>query len=270
MSEKLVPIHQSVIIKNNIMFTKDRAKIKASFSRAAAAYDKHADIQASLCDELVSKLRNGEIYAKTILDIGCGTGRLMAGLEKSFADSLVVGMDISEGMAVFAAHRGVKSFVADAQELPFGPKAFDLVVSNGVYQWAGDLKSSFREARRVLKKNGYFVFNCFGSRTLEELRLCLNIKQNILPSKERIYKALQGAGFTDVEMNVKLQRKYFDSLSSILYWLKSIGANQAYTRAPFFTSRKLMSLDDCYNKHYGDNNRVYATFEVIYIKAAHE
>lgn len=250
------------------MFIRD--KIRKSFSRAAATYDKHADIQASLCDELVSKLLAEKISAKTILDIGCGTGRLAAGLEKSFADSLVVGMDISEGMAVFAANRGVKSFVADAQELPFGSEVFDLVVSNGAYQWAGDFKSSFSEARRVLKNNGYFVFNCFGTRTLQELRLSLKIKQNILPSKEKIYRAIASAGFTDIEMNVKLQKKYFDSFSAILYWLKSIGANQAYARAPFFTSGKLISLDDYYGKHYGNNNRVYATFEVIYIKAANE
>lgn len=238
-------------------------KIGESFSGAADTYEQYADIQNLLANELLEELKREKVFARDILDIGCGTGRLLLGLSKILPKAKIRGLDISSRMARITKDKGIPAVVADAQNLPFRREVFDLITSNATYQWIFNLKDAFSEACRVLKKEGVFIFNCFGHRTLCELRDCFNIRENLLPSKDGVYKNLKSANFSDIEIKVELRQKYFDSLESILYWLKKIGANRIFKRQPFLTPRKFKIASDFYSYNYGNNGKVYATFEVI-------
>ncbi|MEM2058161.1 MAG: class I SAM-dependent methyltransferase [Thermoproteota archaeon] len=75
---------------------------------------------------------------ETILDAGCGAGVVTRRLCKR-RNSLIVGIDFSEGMLREAHKRiGGKRTVAlvrgDVENLPFRPRAFDLIVSLTVLQ----------------------------------------------------------------------------------------------------------------------------------------
>src|SRR5919199_2458479 len=60
------------------------------------------------------------------LDLGCGEGRVGAGLARR--GHTVVGVDSSPGM-VAAASELIEAVVADAVALPFSDASFDLVVA---------------------------------------------------------------------------------------------------------------------------------------------
>jgi SAM-dependent methyltransferase len=110
--------------------------------------------------------------ARTILDIGCGTGAHARDLaRKGFT---VHGVDISEGMLARANETkatlnadlsGKLAFShADARSVELG-KTFDAVVSLFhvmSYQTSNDdLASAFASARRHLAHGGVFIFDCW-------------------------------------------------------------------------------------------------------------
>src|SRR5260221_2877614 len=59
--------------------------------------------------------------ARRILDVGAGTGALLADLEAAAPDAMVIGTDRSEGMLRVAKKSGRQNLLlADAQELRLG------------------------------------------------------------------------------------------------------------------------------------------------------
>jgi ubiquinone/menaquinone biosynthesis C-methylase UbiE len=72
--------------------------------------------------------------------------------------------DLNQPMLDYAATRQVADSriswrKADAQALPFEDAAFDLVCCQFGVMFFPDRQSGYREARRVLKPGGYFLFN---------------------------------------------------------------------------------------------------------------
>jgi len=96
-----------------------------------------------------------------ILDVGCGTGSLLALLGERFPEAALIGVDPAPNMLAQArsrfAARPVDLREAKAEELPFVDGSFDLVVtSNSFHHWA-DQVAGLREVRRVLRPNGRLV-----------------------------------------------------------------------------------------------------------------
>lgn len=107
------------------------------------------------------------------LDLGCGTGialPALAGLGWS-----PVGVDISADQLRLAEERaeaaGAELLLADAADLPFPDESFAAVVSLVTHTDFDDAATVFREAARVLRPGGRFVYvgvhPCFVSPTVE-------------------------------------------------------------------------------------------------------
>lgn len=108
-----------------------------------------------------------------LLDIGCGSGALTIELAKKYQQAQVIGIDYWGGQWEYskkvcernAEIEGVADRVtfqkASAAALPFDDNRFDAVVSNLVFHEVGSVKDKkilIREALRVVKVNGSFVF----------------------------------------------------------------------------------------------------------------
>ncbi len=103
----------------------------------------------------------------SLLDIGCGCGRIAFGLSH-LGYAHVLGIDFSRKMIERArklarmSDRGVSFQVADATELPFSDDLFDGAIFgfNGLMQIPGRDKrrAALREAFRVIRPGSYFVF----------------------------------------------------------------------------------------------------------------
>ncbi len=242
-------------------------EIRDNFSQVASCYERYADIQGKLAQELLKELVGQKRIYESILDIGCGSGWLLQQLKRYFQNSKIFGLDISFEMVKETKRKTLNAIVADALSLPFRDGSFNLVVSNAVYQWVPDLDTAFKEAARILHKEGYFVFNCFGAETLEELRNCFNIEENYLPEEKLIRECLEKAHFTNVDITKSVRKKYFDNLVDILSWLKYIGANRINAYQVLLTPKRLAEANYAYSCNYRSNGKVYASFEVIQVKA---
>lgn len=115
---------------------------------------------ASELAERVSRLK-----PDGVLEIAAGTGVLTRAMSAVLPDSArITATDLNGPMLDVAAGtladaRNIEWKVADALNLPFGEAAFDAVVCQFGVMFFPDKVQGFREARRVLRPDGTFLFN---------------------------------------------------------------------------------------------------------------
>ncbi len=92
---------------------------------------------------------------EALLDVGCGTGYFTRQFATDTAERSVVGTDIDTDMLRFAhghSERSIGFVAADARQLPFRDKSFDLVVSVTALCFIQDEKQALREMLRVARR----------------------------------------------------------------------------------------------------------------------
>lgn len=99
-----------------------------------------------------------------ILEIAAGTGALTRHLAATLPpDVAVMATDLSQAMLDHAAAVGTSRPVewrqADALDLPFDDTSFDAVVCQFSAMFYPDRPRAYAEARRVLRRGGWFLFN---------------------------------------------------------------------------------------------------------------
>src|SRR3984957_9509958 len=109
--------------------------------------------------------RVAALSPRTILETAAGSGVVTRALTPRLPpDASYVVTDLNQPMVDYAASRQlpdtrIKWRQADALALPFENAAFDLVCCQFGAMFFPDRTSGYREARRVLKRGGHFLFN---------------------------------------------------------------------------------------------------------------
>nr|NIM00963.1 class I SAM-dependent methyltransferase [Acidobacteriota bacterium]NIM64094.1 class I SAM-dependent methyltransferase [Acidobacteriota bacterium]NIO59394.1 class I SAM-dependent methyltransferase [Acidobacteriota bacterium]NIQ30428.1 class I SAM-dependent methyltransferase [Acidobacteriota bacterium]NIQ85360.1 class I SAM-dependent methyltransferase [Acidobacteriota bacterium] len=109
--------------------------------------------------------RVGALNPRSVLELASGTGIVTRVLRDAVdANCELVATDLSEEMLVLArskfdAGERVSFRPADAMELPFEDRSFDAVCCQFGVMFFPDKEQSYREALRVLKPGGRYVFN---------------------------------------------------------------------------------------------------------------
>jgi len=97
-----------------------------------------------------------------ILDIGCGTGRLLRAVAARFPGARLEGVDAADGMikqaiATLPAGLQIQFQQATAESLPFPDGSFDLVFSTMTFHHWSDQQTAIGEVRRVLAPGGRWL-----------------------------------------------------------------------------------------------------------------
>src|SRR3954462_13935711 len=102
---------------------------------------------------------------ETVLDAGCGSGRLTERLIDRVPDGRVIGVDVSASMIDAARKRlGADAAlrVADLVGLDLGGETVDVVFSTATFHWIADHDALFASLRAVLRPGGRLVAPCGG------------------------------------------------------------------------------------------------------------
>jgi 2-polyprenyl-6-hydroxyphenyl methylase/3-demethylubiquinone-9 3-methyltransferase len=113
-----------------------------------------------IANEIQTHLGNESL---DILDIGCGGGFLTNYL--ALRNHKVSGLDLSPSSLAVAKNadesKSVNYVLGDAYELPFADQAFSVVTCMDFLEHVDEPERVVREASRVLKPGGLFIFHTF-------------------------------------------------------------------------------------------------------------
>jgi malonyl-CoA O-methyltransferase len=255
----------------------DKARVRASFNRAANTYDAAAVLQKQVREEMLSRLDLVKIAPQAILDAGCGTGHGSFGLQKRFRSAQVYSLDIALNMLqqtelqrpfLQKILNKQQMLCADIESLPIASNSMDLAWSNLALQWCNDLDAAFNEVARVLQPESLFVFSTFGPDTLKELRAATSNGHTHVSrfiDMHDIGDALIRAGFSTPVLDVEHYTLTYDDVKGVMKDLKSIGAHNATQgRARGLQGKGFLSNLTQQYEQFRTNNKLPATFEVVY------
>lgn len=266
----------------------DRKRIGRGFHRQAGEYDQHAVVQKRVVVSLTRLVETHcSVPPQRALDIGCGTGAMLATLHGLYPRAQLCGLDLAFNMALRSATRlGPAAMLVngDAECLPFGDGAFDLVVSASTFQWVQSLDGCFRECLRVLAPGGLLCAAFFGGKTLWELqesyrealagRSCGNDNRGgrlqRFKGSDEVRQAMDSLGFSQVVIATETEMDYHPDVQALLRSIKGIGATTPARNdsgGGLGWRGLLNDMAGIYRSCFQRNGMIPATYEVIYIIA---
>lgn len=260
----------------------EKNRVKTAFSIHAEQYESLAKVQKRVTDRFFELFLAHGDSPGSLLDVGSGTGRLVALITKELPQVSVTGVDLAFGMIScarkrFAGEDGIRLVCGDAEALPFRAGSFDMVVSTSTYQWLNPQDLSFAEVWRVLKPGGRFCFALFGEKTLYELRDSYRSAIKLLGTHHvdrthkftgavEVERALASASFEDIKLLEELEVETYPDVPSLLRAVNGIGAGSAAgTAAAGLSGRSVMlEMMAIYKERYGRADAVPASYQVLY------
>ena len=126
----------------------------------AAQYDSVKAPQVDAGKELVALAKVND--NDSVLDIGCGTGKLTLELSRLASGGTVIGIDPSAEMLqkaeeISGTRDNIRFMRVYGQSMQFTDQ-FDLVFSNSALQWIREQQDVIRLVYRSLKKGGRIAF----------------------------------------------------------------------------------------------------------------
>jgi trans-aconitate 2-methyltransferase len=190
---------------------------------------------------------------ETVMDAGCGTGRLTDGLLERLPRGRVVAVDLSQNMLEAARSHLSKRFGervefarADLAELPFD-KGFDGVFSTASFHWVPDHPRLFRSLFASLKPGGWLIAQCGGGPNIARLMRRASVLMATEPYAEHFSgwrdtkvfaddvttaERLRAAGFTNVETSLEPALTVLSGADEFREFLTTVNMHAHLARLP--------------------------------------
>ena len=206
-----------------------------------------------------------------------GLGDRLAAVTRGFERGLWIGDRLPSALMSFAAQWHLADF-DESETLNTGGGSFDLAISLYSLQAINDLTGALVQIRRALKPDGLFLAALFGGATLRELQesfafaeseIAGGVSPRVSPFADvrDLGGLLQRAGFALPVADVERLRVRYSSLSSLVQDLRAHGQSNALAarRNNFLGKRILAALVSDYSSRHGEEGKLPATFETLYL-----
>jgi trans-aconitate methyltransferase len=174
---------------------------------------------------------------ESILDVGCGDGKVTAFIASRVPQGHVIGVDSSPSMIEVARrdHTQVKNLsfeVVDAIDIDFDQQC-DCVVSFSALHWVQDQLRALKHIHRALKSGGFAMLkvgcceDSAQSRAMQEVRSRPTWKNYFEQQPERYFgktkieyeSMLKQAGFKNAQVTMCYPTRTIESVESLQDWL---------------------------------------------------
>ncbi len=178
----------------------------------AETYDRTSKPQQRWANEVISRVIGVERDA-TVLDVGCGTGRVTEHLARLVPAGRVLAIDASEDMVALARERlGQRAEVRRCDVLDLDLEGeVDVVFSTATLHWVTDHDALWPVLARALKPGGKLEVQCGGEGNIEKVREVIDEAAESVTSEldgfspwtfaspEETERRLRDAGFTEIK-----------------------------------------------------------------------
>src|SRR5579862_3943438 len=251
----------------------DRALLRHR-RRRAAALGPATFLLDRVADDLAERLTTVRRRFALAVDLGTPGDAVRKALARLESVGRTVAAEVMPD-----ATRGEIFVGADAEALPFGDAALDLVVSALALQFVNDLPGTLLQIRRALKPDGLFLAALLGGDTLTELRQSFagaesdvegGASPRVAPFADLrdLGALLQRAGFALPVTDTDRLTVRYDSAFDLIRDLRRMGATNALharRRTPLRRAT-LMRMAEIYGSRFADaDGRIRATFEIVWL-----
>jgi len=200
----------------------------------ATTYDRVADPQTRWGSAVLERLPL--VGDETVLDAGCGTGRVTELLVERVPRGRVIALDASPAMVEEARRRltrfdgQVVFMVADLGRpftLPGGQPA-DAILSTATFHWVPDHDALFRNLAAVIRPGGRLVAQCGGAGNIASIRAVLAtigdgwLGEAHYETPEATAERLAAAGFTAIETWLQPEPTRFEAREPLETFLRTV------------------------------------------------
>ena len=219
-----------------------------------ATYDRVANPQARWGTAVLARLAlRGD---ETVLDCGCGSGRVTEQILAALPRGRVVALDASASMLDQArlrlAHAGERVSFIEADLLELSPAMLggaapvDAVFSSATFHWITDHPRLFGNLATVLRPGGQLSAQCGAQGNVDRL---LEVARGVgldrstaweYPSAETTSRRLEAAGFDNVRVWTHQEPTRFDNEADLAEFLEAVCFGEAVATMDEAERRALM------------------------------
>jgi ubiquinone/menaquinone biosynthesis C-methylase UbiE len=210
---------------------------RVDYDQIAATYDERAKLgYLSAVSTALQKLAR-QLNAARVLDLGCGTGRSLAGLAQLQPAPVCFGLDLSGGMLARARglNSGYRLAQAPAHLPPFAPARFDLITCVHAFHHFPHKMQVVQAAYALLRPGGALaIINMDPRESRQEWLIykyfegAYDIDLRRFPSVAQQEAMLRQAGFRQVSSPVveRVDEQISDETIMDDYWLRKESSSQ--------------------------------------------
>jgi trans-aconitate 2-methyltransferase len=195
----------------------------------ARTYDRSSEPQQAWAAEVLARLE-GIAPDATVLDVGCGTGRVTEALLALVPRGRVLAMDASADMVALARERlGVRAEVwcQDALELDLN-QPVDAIVSTAALHWVPDHERLWGRLAQALHPGGVLEAQCGGEGNIAGVREVIEAVAHetapelvgwspwVFANPQITERRLQDAGFTGIRCWLQARPTYPEDVSAFV------------------------------------------------------
>jgi len=148
----------------------------------AKDYRDNSAVQQEWARELITKIRlKGN---ESVLDVGCGDGKITAEVAKKLPAGSIIGVDNSKEMIDLAntsfpreTYKNLLFKLCDAKKINFDNE-FDIIFSNATLHWVKNHILVLNGIKKALKKNGKMLLQMGGKGNAKEITKTINLIKN--------------------------------------------------------------------------------------------
>jgi trans-aconitate 2-methyltransferase len=149
----------------------------------AATYDHSSEPQQAWASEVLARLK-GIAQDATVLDVGCGTGRVTEALLALVPRGRVLALDASPDMVALARKRlgdRAEVWCQDALDLDLD-EPVDAVLSTAALHWVSDHDRLWARLARALRPGGMLEIQCGGEGNIDGVRAVIEaVARDVAP-----------------------------------------------------------------------------------------
>jgi trans-aconitate 2-methyltransferase len=252
----------------------------------AKEYERLGDPMTRWGEQVLERLQlNGD---ETVLDGGCGTGRVTEQLLAKLPRGKVIGVDASSKMIEqakerFAGNSHVSLLVADLTTIEL-PEQIDAILSTATLHWIKNHDKLFAQLAKILKPGGQLVAQCGGATNIAGVMEAIEEVMRsptyaaafdgwyspwLYATPEETKERLARAGFTDIHTWLNPEPTVLSSRDHLADYLLTIVLGQHVLKLPTDQHRPFAeAVADACLRRFGQPQIDYVRLNIVARRAA--